>query len=64
MRSRNLWLLCFLLAGIGLACGGSGLYLAVKQVDAGIYMVIFSGVPIVIAALLAALAFHKGLKGH
>jgi drug/metabolite transporter (DMT)-like permease len=64
MRSRNLWLLCFLIVGIGLACGGSGLYLAVKGVDAGIYMVIFSGVPIIIAGLLAALAFHRGLKGH
>jgi hypothetical protein len=50
--------------GIGFACGGSGLYLAVKQVDAGFYMVIFSGVPIIIAALLAAVAFRRGLKGH
>jgi drug/metabolite transporter (DMT)-like permease len=64
MRSRNLWLLCFLLVGIGFACGGIGLYLAVEEVDAGIYMVIFSGVPIIAAALLAALAFHRGLKGR
>jgi hypothetical protein len=50
--------------GIGFACGGIGLYLAVKQVDAGLYLVIFSGVPIIMAALLAAVAFRRGLKVH
>lgn len=64
MRSRNLWLLCFLIMGIGFACGGIGLYLTVRQVDAGIYLVISSGVPIIIAAFLATVAFRRGLKGR
>ena len=64
MRSRTLWLLCFLFLVIGFGCGGSGLYLVTKDVDAGLYMVIVSGVPIIIAAILAVMAFRYGLKGH
>lgn len=49
---------------IGFGCGGSGVYLVAKQVDAGLYMVIGSVVPIIIAAILAVMAFRRGLKGR
>lgn len=64
MSNRYLWFLAFGLLVMGFGCGGSGLYLVVKQVDAGLYLVIASALPLFIGAMFAAIAFRHGLKGH
>ncbi len=64
MSSRYLWLLAFGLLVMGLGCGGVGLYLIVKQLDAGLYLLIASALPIIIGGMFAAIAFQHGLKGQ
>ena len=62
MSSRYLWLLAFGLLVMGFGCGGIGLYLIVKQMDAGLYLLIASALPIVVGGIFAAIAFQYGLK--